>query len=342
MLKKINSNIKQKVMNKTSLKNSLPWFVTLVCVVVVVVLVYIGIEQNNKPYICSSILMGNKSKQTVFGENSKKATEKVKDEISRLEETLSYEIKDSDIERLNSNAGSKWIKSSDLTVGVLEKVISIAKRTHGIFDPTCLKIIKLYGLNSNFISTPKRSELLEAVESINYRKIKIERDSWRIMLADSNLSVTLEPILNGAACQKAIEIYQNCNLSWGSISIGNVTGVYNSESSKRKFIVPIMHDGKSIASAEMESGFVASSGIKLNNNEKSKIINSKTGEIKENTRPIYVFHSDGVVSCVLSYVCALLEINEISDILNYYGAEAILIENQKIMPIFFQKEKINS
>jgi thiamine biosynthesis lipoprotein len=303
--------------------------------VLTIIAVYTKIEQNNKPMIFSSILIGDKSCQTIYGDDAENVAEKIKIEISKLEEKISHEIEDSDISKLNNS--SKWVKSEKTTIEILEKVIDVSRQSSGVFDPTALNLFQEYGLISGQIRTLNNERVSEMLENVDFRLLKIDKELERIKLENPNAAVTLDLISKGAACHQAIKIYENSKINRAIISIGTVTGVYGKKPNGESWNIPIKNPYKNedIAMIQISNGFVASFGtindkILFNGQKVNRIINARTGQIGGKIDSAIVLYPDGIIANALACVCVLLGNSDSFNILNYYGAEAIFIKNNVI------------
>ncbi|MDW8109898.1 MAG: FAD:protein FMN transferase [Candidatus Kryptonium sp.] len=128
--------------------------------------------------------------------------------LKEIEAKLSDYIDSSEISKINSNAGYKFIKISDIALEVIKEAVLISKRTWGIFD------ITVGALTINSKRLKKFSED-SAYKLINFNDIVISGDS--IMLAKKGMAIDLGGIGKGFAIQK---VHENLKAKLGFISIG--------------------------------------------------------------------------------------------------------------------------
>jgi thiamine biosynthesis lipoprotein len=315
-------------------------FLILVSAVLAVILIYIGLERNNKSFISCSVLMGSRSRQIIFGDNAEKAAEEVKAKVSELEEIISSHIYASDIERINNAAGNKWVKVNGITVEILNKVLDVSKRSRGVFDPTILRLIQIIETNKNNVQSYNQSEFATALKNVDFRKLKIDYDSERIKLENPKSGITLDMIAEGAVCGEALKVYKSLKVNRAMIAIGDAAGVYESNFENNFWEIPIKDPkNESVAAIRISNGFAASFNAKGGPNKLAKIINAETGETGGQIAYNMIICYDGIMACALSCVCAVLDLNKSLEILKYYGADAVFIKDNiiKITPALVKK-----
>lgn len=227
----------------------------------------------------------------MFGHNCDKVAEKVKNEISKIEEIISSEIYGSDVEKINKSEG-KWVKVNKLTIEILEKVLNISKYTHGIYDPTCLNLVNIYRNQKNI----SKDDLQRELKKTNYKFIKIDKEYSRVKIENDGTFLTLDDILDGLFCNKAIEIYKNSKISKALVKIGSTTGYFNYTEEKN---------------TEPKNGFICDlSGSEI-------VVNSKTGELSSS--PYSFYHpTDGIIANILARTCVFLDEKESKNLKNFF------------------------
>ena len=283
-------NLKKENKESTR-KNFVYWIIIIFSISLAIVVFYITTEKFDKQYISSSTISGKKIHQVMFGYNCDKVAEKVKNEISKIEETISSEIYGSDVEKINKSEG-KWVKVNKLTIEILEKVINISKYTNGIYDPTYLNLVNIYRNQKNI----SKNDLQKKLEKINYKFIKIDKEYNRVKIENEGTFLTLDDILDGLFCNKAIEIYKNSKIRKALVKIGNTTGYFNYAEEKN---------------TEPKNGFTC------NLSESEIVVNSKTGELSSS--PYSLYHpTDGIIANILARTCVFLDEKESKNLKNFF------------------------
>lgn len=280
-----------KEYKKNTKQNFAYWIIIIFSISLAIVLLYTTTEKFDKQYISSSTISGKKIHQIMFGHNCDKVAEKVKNEISKIEEIISYEIYGSDVEKINKSEG-KWVKVNKLTIEILEKVINISKYTHGIYDPTCLNLVNIYRNQKNI----SKDDLQKELKKTNYKFIKIDKEYGRVKIENDGTFLTLDDILDGLFCNKAIEIYKNSKISKALVKIGSTTGYFNYTEEKN---------------TEPKNGFICD----LSGSE--TVVNSKTGELSKS--PYSLYHpTDGIIANILARTCVFLDEKESKSLKDFF------------------------
>ena len=230
----------------------------------VVIVLYILTEKNKEKYVSSFILMDKKFSQIIYGKNCDHVSNLVKNEVSKIEETVSCDLYGSDVEKINS-ANCKWVKVNDVTIDILQKLI-------GIF----------YYVKKNsqtYLNLFKNSKI---IENIDCNLIKIDEKLKRIKLDNENIQISLNDAIEGAICNKAIEIYKNEKISKAIVQFGNTTRYLNCDEE------------------EIKNGFT--SEYKNSSNENLRF-----------------FHpSDAIISSILSKVFSSMNNDEINNMISFF------------------------
>lgn len=313
----------------------------MVGVIVAVITVYMVIEHKDKSFTNTSLIMGLQVHQMVYGNDSELAVSRAREKLEEIEDKLSFDIDGSDIDKINGGAGEKWVKSSSETINSLDKFISISKNSHGIIDPTILPLVLSWGFNTSNAKFPDQDEIASNVNKINYRDIKINHEVNRVKIDNQSSAITLKQIEKGVACSEAIEIYKNLRVDYGIISVGGVVGVYGTKPDSSLWKISVRdpfvweREDTKIAAIKVKKGFVASFGVRddkinINGLDRNKVLSTKTGyPIENDIALVSVLHDDAVVAEALSHICCNLGWDNSLQILNYYGAEAIFVYNDR-------------
>lgn len=317
----------------------------LVIIVISVILLYGNFGHEDKIFSNTFSSMGVRVHQTVDGLDSETAAQASQEKIRYIEDKLSFDIDGSDVDRINSGAGEKWVKCSPETLNSLAKVIDISKKSFGTIDPTVLPLTFLWKFDQKISRLPDKSAISSALPHIDYRNVKVNHDVGRVKLSDQDALISLSQVEKAVACSSAIDVYKNFKIDCAVISVGNIVGVYGVKSDNSAWNISVKDpfisrtDDAKIAVLKIKNGYVASFGAKddkiiINGEHYNKIIDTKTGYIVKNgVALVSVLHPDAVIASALSYVCSILGHEKSAKILNYYGADAIFVYNDKSIHI---------
>lgn len=110
---------------------------------------------------------------------------KTEDEIGRLENLFSANIASSDISRVNAANGA-WTQISEETASLVDYALRLSQVTHGAFDPSVGRIVKLWGIGTEKARVPAQSEIDNALASCGVKSLKLKRENGKYWLAAQN------------------------------------------------------------------------------------------------------------------------------------------------------------
>lgn len=180
----------------------------------------------------TNFLMGTIVTVKVYGTDREKVADEVIDEIQRLEELMSLQIKDSEINRVNSEAGIKPVAVSADTFHVVKTAYEYAQKTAGLFDPSIGPLVNLWGIGTKNAEIPKKEEIKKAMQLVNYKNILLDEKKMTIFLSKPGMILDVGGIAKGYAADKAVEIFQHHNVSSAYVSIGGNVVVHGRKPDK--------------------------------------------------------------------------------------------------------------
>lgn len=211
----------------------------------------------------SEFLMDTLVKVRVHDENSDQVLEEVLSKLSHLEDLFSKTIDNSDINKINSNAGIKPVKVSEETYDLLEEASHFAKITGGVFDPTIGPLVSLWGIGTEDEKIPTEKEIQKTLEKINYKKIEF-KDNNKIFITDEDMSLDLGAIAKGYAADYVINYLNEENVESAFINMGGNVSVHGKKIDGSLWKVgiqdPVKNRGNIIAAVEGKDMSVVTSG----------------------------------------------------------------------------------
>lgn len=143
------------------------------------------------------------------------------------EKLLSKTIESSEIAKIN-NAGGKSVEVSEETAELIRKGIEYGEKSNGAFDITIGKATDLWGFReaegdetseSGMVGkVPDEETLLEAMQHVDYKKVKIS--GCIVQLADSDMELDLGGIAKGYIADKVTEFLQERGVTSAIIDLG--------------------------------------------------------------------------------------------------------------------------
>lgn len=177
------------------------------------------------------------------GEFSQKAAEEVCQLLIDIEKKMSFYINNSEISKINQNAGLSMVKVSDETLRVIRKSIEYSVMTKGKFDITLGPLISSWGVFSNHERILREDEVESLLELVQYKDIIIEGNY--VGLKRKNQKIDLGGIAKGYATNEALRIYKKYNIKSAMINIGGNVVVVGRKNENQLWCVGIQNPEKS-------------------------------------------------------------------------------------------------
>ncbi|WP_243122887.1 FAD:protein FMN transferase [Haloimpatiens lingqiaonensis] len=180
-------------------------------------------ESNKQTYA-----MGTVVSLKVYGEKAEENIEEAIKLLGNIEEKMSVNKENSEVNRLNSSAGNKSEKVSKETYYVIKKAIEYSKLSEGAFDITVEPLVKLWGIGTDKARIPSKEEIEKAKELINYKNIEINEDG-QIYLKKSGMKIDLGAIAKGYGADEIKSMLIKNGVKSAFINIGGNVNLLGSK-----------------------------------------------------------------------------------------------------------------
>lgn len=118
---------------------------------------------------------------SAYGRDAENCIKLAFGEMERLEELLSRHIPDSEVAKINANAG-EWVSVSEPTLEVLTLALEISELTEGAFDITVGALVSLWGFGTGDYKVPSKEAIEAALATVDYRKVEIDKAGKRVRI----------------------------------------------------------------------------------------------------------------------------------------------------------------
>lgn len=139
--------------------------------------------------------------------------------IRQIEQKMSVNIEDSEVNEINRHAGKEYVAVSDDTMAVIRKGFAYAELTDGAFDPAIGRLVKLWGIGTERERVPKPEEIQEALKYVDYRGIKFQ-DENKVKLDIDGMQLDLGGIAKGYAADAVTKIIREKGIKHAIINLG--------------------------------------------------------------------------------------------------------------------------
>lgn len=240
-----------------------------------------------------------------------------------LEHTLSKNVKDSDVYRLNNTEG--FVSVSADTLKTVERALYYSELSGGKFDITVAPVSALWDFKNQVV--PDRNEIAEALKNVDYHSVEINKSEISL----GGKQIDLGGIAKGYIADKATEYLKEKGVKKALLNFGGnicMIGQYNI-GIKKPF------DNSVMASIELSDKCAVTSGIYERYIEKDgkiyhHILDPKTGYGVDNELAAVTVIGNTALGCdALSTVCMLLGTEDGLEIINTTAdTEAVFIDRE--------------
>ena len=180
--------------------------------------------QRNKIYSEETqILMDTVVTVKIYGKNKEKLDSIVTEcfrYMNSLVHKLSNYIPDSEILKINKNAGIRPVKVDKIVIEFLKKSIDLCKLTHGYLDITIGKLIDLWGFPSGHPDLPAPEKIKDALRYKGLNEIVIDEKQNTVFIRKKGILIDVGAVAKGFIVDKAIKFLKKKGIKKGVINAG--------------------------------------------------------------------------------------------------------------------------
>lgn len=194
-------------------------------------------------------------------DKTQQAIDRAFDEMSRLESLMSTHLPDSEISKLNQQAGKGYTRLSPEVLNVLQSAIVWGQQTGGAFDISIGPLVKLWRFEDEKPTVPSPALIQQAVQAVDYKNIHI--DDVMVRLNKPGMELHLGAIAKGYAVDRAMAVLKNNGIQNAMINAGGDLTVIGTRALNKPWKIGLQHPRKPeqlIASFNLAEGSVATSG----------------------------------------------------------------------------------
>jgi thiamine biosynthesis lipoprotein len=133
-------------------------------------------------------------------------------EVARIEAIMSEWRSDSELSRINAQAGVAPVAVSQETIQLLQKALALSSASNGAFDPTWAALRGIWDFKKKPPTLPARTKLVEALARVGAQYVKIDPSKSTVFLTKSGMALGLGAIAKGYAIDRAADILRKNGL----------------------------------------------------------------------------------------------------------------------------------
>lgn len=223
----------------------------------------------------TEVAMGTVCTVSLFENASDKLYDRIFEKIKQIENLMSTSIPNSEISKINQNAGNHPVKISQDTFNVLSCSKEIAKLSDGAFEPTIGNLVELWNINaiindetgSILPQIPSQKEIENALSKTDFTKLILDEKNQTAFLTQSGMKLDVGGIAKGYATDCVVKILKEEKISSALIDLGGNIFAYGYKNPKEKtpwkigIKNPLNPTGSPIEIIQCENSSIVTSGI---------------------------------------------------------------------------------
>ncbi|MFW6312941.1 MAG: FAD:protein FMN transferase [Spirochaetota bacterium] len=171
----------------------------------------------------TELLLGTTISVTTYGRTPDGLFESVFARVREVEERMSTSEDDyttTELMAVNDAAGEAAVTVSPDTFDVVRQAVEYSRRTGGAFDVTVGPLVSLWGIGSGGEQVPAESLIEETLESVDYRRVRLDPAQQTIYLPDPDMAVDVGGIAKGYAADEAARVLREQGVSSALLDFG--------------------------------------------------------------------------------------------------------------------------
>jgi len=214
----------------------------------------------------SRLLLGTVVEVTILSPDESKAKrgmDAVFQEISRIEDLMSFYRPESQVSQINRDAHPRRVRVSPEVWALLKDAQLLSELTQGAFDTTFVPLWQLWGHCAKERRLPSPQEIHEAKALVDYRKLRLWEETQEVGLDLAGMRVNLGGIAKGYALARAAEVMQQEGLDNFLVNMGGDICAQGGGKEGKGWRIGIRHprrEGDFIGILRLRDMFVLTSG----------------------------------------------------------------------------------
>lgn len=285
----------------------------------------------------SGFSMGSVVTIKLYGDDTFKKLETVKNGIDNLEKIISAKLDSSAVSSLNKNKTVQNAVCSE----IVSKCRKISEMSLGAFDLSIAPLSSLWDFDDGKNEVPSASEIKKALALVDFEKI--QADSKNVTIKKGQ-SLDLGAVGKGAACDAAKAYLEKSGVKGAVVSVGGSILAFGKRNrlgdSWRIAVRHPRQENAYIGVISLSEGFVSTSGDYEKYFEKDgvryhHILNANTGYPADSgLSSVTVVCNSGLLSDALSTACFILGEEKSKALLDEYSAAAIFVDKELNVSVY--------
>ena len=239
--------------------------IKLLLFLLIITLTLVSCNNNIKPYSETYFALGTVCSITLYEENDNFDFNEVFEIITKIENKMSPVIKNSEIDMINTNAGSRAVSVSEDTFFVIKEGISYAGLKGSKFDISIGPLVNLWAIGTEYQNVPEPVVIEAAIPLVGSDYISLNEADRSVFLEKEGMAIDLGGIAKGYAADRVKDFLIEKGFTKGIINLGGNVLTFGAKASGTPWRIgiqdPIDSNGNYIGILEIGEYAVVTSGI---------------------------------------------------------------------------------
>jgi FAD:protein FMN transferase len=288
----------------------------------------------------TAMLMGCRFDFSIIAEDSllaEKYIDKAIAEMVRIENLISDWKPDSQVSKVNRNAGIQPVKVDREVWELTRRSIKISEMTEGAFDISFAAVDKIWKFDGSMKKVPPADQIKESIKKIGYKNIILDTIHSTIFLRLPGMKIGFGSIGKGYAVDKAKEKMVRNHVKAGIINASGDISVWGCKNNGEGWKIGITNPFEPadiIGAFTLKNESVTTSGsyekyVKLGGEKYSHIINPRTGYPVKGIESVSVIGPNAEMANGFSTAIMVLGVKKGLRLINQYPDYSCIIITDK-------------
>jgi thiamine biosynthesis lipoprotein len=236
----------------------------------------------------TTLLMGGRFDISLVAKDSLHAEQNIDTviaEISRIERLISDWKADSQVSKVNRNAGIMPVKVDPEVFALTERAIALSKATKGAFDISFAAMDRIWKFDGSMTKMPSAEAIKRSVQKVGYQNIILNKVNSTIFLKLKGMKIGFGALGEGYAADKCRAMMLGRGINAGIVNASGDMSTWGKQPDGTDWSIGItnpMREDTLLAIVPLKKGAVVTSGsyrkfVEFNGKRYSHIINPATG-----------------------------------------------------------------
>ncbi|KAF2514926.1 FAD:protein FMN transferase [Flavobacterium foetidum] len=236
----------------------------------------------------TTLLMGGRFDITIVAEDSLTAGQRIEEviaEITRIENLISDWKPDSQVSKVNQNAGIQPVKVDREVFALTQRAIKLSEITNGGFDVSFAAMDRIWKFDGSMTEMPSEEAIKKSVEKVGYKNIILDSVQSTIFLQIKGMKIGFGALGEGYATDKCRAMMMQKGIHAGIINGSGDMSTWGKQPNGNDWKIGITNPFKPekiLATIPLKDGAITTSGsyekfVVFDGKRYSHIINPATG-----------------------------------------------------------------